>query len=86
MAVYDYTSYGDFGASYPANLANSNLFRKNTNWNIALDATISTNSPLLLVYNKLTTDLLLDLRYPNHRFSSTLTNIGSMVNRGWEYR
>ena len=87
MAVYDYTSYGDVGASYPANLANSDLsWEKNTNWNIAIDATIFDRYTFTAeYYNKLTTDLLLDASVPTTTgFSSTLTNIGSMVNRGWE--
>ena len=87
MSVYDYTSYGNTGASYPANLANSDLtWEKNKNWNIGLDARFF-NAVNLTVeyYNKLTTDLLLDATVPSTTgFSSTLMNIGSMVNRGWE--
>lgn len=87
MSVYDYTSYGDTGASYPSNLANSDLtWEKNKNWNVALDATIFDRVTLTAEYfNKLTTDLLLDASVPSTTgFTSTLMNIGSMVNRGVE--
>lgn len=87
MAVYDYTKYGDEGASYPSNLANSDLsWEKNKNWNIGLDATIFDRVTLSAEYfNKLTTDLLLDATVPSTTgFSSTLMNIGSMANTGFE--
>lgn len=87
MSVYEYTQYGILGASYPANLANSELtWEKNKNWNIGLDATIFDKYSFTVEYfNKKTTDLLLDASIPSTTgFSSTLSNIGSMVNRGWE--
>ena len=87
MSVYDYTNYGSTGASYPANLANSDLsWEKNKNWNVALDARFFDVASITVEYfNKLTTDLLLDATVPSTTgFSSTLMNIGSMVNRGWE--
>lgn len=88
MAVYDYTQYGSLGASYPGNLANSDLsWEKNKNWNIGLDATIFDRYTITAEYfNKKTTDLLLDATVPSTTgFSTTLMNIGSMINRGWEF-
>ena len=87
MSVYDYTSYGNTGASYPGNLANSDLsWEKNKNWNVGLDLRLFDMLGVTVeYYNKLTTDLLLDATVPSTTgFSSTLMNIGSMVNRGWE--
>ena len=87
MALYDYTGYGDEGASYPYTLGNEELsWEKNHNWNVALDATLFDRVNLTVeYYNKVTTDLLLDATIPSITgFSSTLRNIGSMLNRGWE--
>lgn len=87
MALYDYTVYGDDGASYPANIANTDLtWEKNRNWNVALDATLFDRVTLSVEYfNKLTTDLLLDAKIPSTTgFSTTLMNIGSMRNQGVE--
>lgn len=87
MAVYDFSEYGDGGASYPGNLANSDLtWEKNENWNIGLDATIFDKWTLGVEYfEKKTTDLLLDAKIPSTTgFSSTLMNIGAMKNKGWE--
>ena len=87
MSVYDYTSYGNTGASYPGNLANSDLsWEKNKNWNVGVDLRLFDMLGVTVeYYNKLTTDLLLDATVPSTTgFSSTLMNIGSMVNRGWE--
>lgn len=87
MALYDYTGYGQDGASYPSTLGNEELtWEKNKNWNVALDATIFDRVTLTAeYYSKLTTDLLLDARIPSVTgFSSTLKNIGSMSNKGWE--
>ena len=87
MSVYNYTSYGSNGASYPGNLANSYLsWEKNHNWNVGMDLRLFDQVDLTVEYfNKLTTDLLLDASVPSTTgFTSTLMNIGSMVNRGWE--
>ena len=87
MSVYNYTSYGSNGASYPGNLANSDLsWEKNHNWNVGMDLRLFDQVDLTVEYfNKLTTDLLLDASVPSTTgFTSTLMNIGSMVNRGWE--
>ncbi len=87
MSVYDYTMYGDNAASYPSNLANSDLtWEKNKNWNIGLDATIFDRYTITAEYfNKKTTDLLLDATVPSTTgFSSTLMNIGAMSNKGVE--
>ena len=87
MSIYNYESYGDVGASYPANVANTDLtWEKNKNWNVGLDATIFDKYTFSVEYfNRKTTDLLLDATIPSTTgFSTTLMNIGSMVNRGWE--
>jgi len=87
MSLYDYTTYGSTGASYPGNLANTDLsWEKNKNWNIALDATLFDQVTLTAeYYSKTTTDLLLNATVPSTTgFSSTLMNIGSMQNRGVE--
>ncbi|MDD2595412.1 MAG: TonB-dependent receptor [Bacteroidales bacterium] len=88
MSVYDYSQYGEEGASYPSNLANSDLtWEKNKNWNIGLDATIFDRVTIAAEYfNRKTTDLLLDASVPSTTgFSSTLMNIGSMANTGFEF-
>ena len=87
MSVYDYDVYGKVGASYPSNLANSDLtWEKNKNWNIGLDATIFDKYRLTAEYfSRKTTDLLLDATVPSTTgFSSSLMNIGAMSNKGWE--
>lgn len=87
MSVYDYTVYGDEGASYPSNLANADLsWEKNKNWNVALDMTLFDRVTLSAEYfNKLTTDLLLDAKIPSTTgFSTSLMNVGSMRNQGIE--
>ncbi|MBO7562000.1 MAG: TonB-dependent receptor [Bacteroidales bacterium] len=87
MAVYEYWQYGDEGASYPGNIANTDLtWEKNKNWNVGIDATIFDRYTFTVEYfNRKTTDLLLDASVASTTgFSSTLMNKGSMVNRGWE--
>ena len=87
MSVYDFEQYGSAGASYPGNLANTDLtWEKNKNWNVAVDATIFDKYNFTIEYfEKKTTDLLLDAKVPSTTgFSTTLTNIGSMSNKGWE--
>lgn len=87
LATYDYTFYGDKGASYPGKIANTDLtWEKNKNWNIGLDATIFDRYTLSVEYfNRKTTDLLLDASIPTTTgFGSTLMNIGAMRNDGWE--
>ena len=87
MSVYDYSQYGTEGASFPGNIANTDLtWEKNKNWNIGIDATIFDRYSFTAEYfNRKTTDLLLDASVVSTTgFSSTLMNKGSMVNRGWE--
>ena len=87
MSVYDFEQYGSAGASYPSNLANTDLtWEKNKNWNVAVDATIFDKYTFTVEYfEKKTTDLLLDAKVPSTTgFSTTLTNVGSMINKGWE--
>jgi len=86
-AVFAYETYGASAAGYPDNLANSDLsWEKNTNWNIAFDARIFNRVDIVAeYYNKKTSDLLLDATIPSTTgFTSSLSNIGSMVNRGIE--
>ncbi len=87
MSLYSFTNYGASGASYPSNLANTDLtWEKNKNWNIGLDATLFDFFTLgVEYYEKKTTDLLLDASIPMITgFSSALSNVGSMRNKGWE--
>ena len=87
MSTYSYGVYGTEGASYPSSLANADLtWEKNKNWNVAVDATIFDKWTLSAEYfEKETYDLLLSAKIPSITgFTSTLTNIGSMRNRGVE--
>lgn len=87
MAVYDYGNYGQQGASYPSNVANTDLtWEKNKNWNLAIEGTIFDRYSFTAeYYSKKTTDLLLDATVPSTTgFSTSLMNIGAMVNHGWE--
>lgn len=87
MSLYDYWVYGGEGASYPSSLANADLtWEKNKNWNVAVDATIFDKWTLSAEYfEKETSDLLLNAKIPSLTgFTSTLSNIGAMKNRGWE--
>lgn len=87
MSVYDYTKYGDSGASYPSNLANRDLsWEKNKNWNIAIDARLFDKVSFTAeYYDKLTYDLLLNASVPHATgFGSSLMNVGSMSNKGVE--
>ncbi|HBG24851.1 MAG TPA: hypothetical protein DDX10_07350 [Rikenellaceae bacterium] len=87
MAVFSYGVYGTEGAGYPSNLANADLtWEKNKNWNVALDARIFDRVDIVAeFYNKTTEDLLLNASVPSTTgFSSALSNIGSMLNRGLE--
>ena len=87
MFLYDYGNYGSQGASYPSNVANKDLtWEKNKNWNIGLDATVFDRYTITAeYYHKKTTDLLLDATIPSTTgFSSSLMNVGAMVNHGWE--
>ena len=88
MSLYDYWIYGSEGASYPSSLANTDLtWEKNENWNIGLDATVFDRYTVAFEYfERKTSDLLLDAKIPSTTgFTSTLTNIGAMKNRGIEF-
>lgn len=87
MAVFSYGVYGNEGAGYPSNLANADLtWEKNRNWNIGIDARIFDKVDLVAeYYSKTTEDLLLNASVPSTTgFSSALTNVGSMLNKGLE--
>ncbi len=87
MAVFSYGVYGNEGAGYPSNLANADLtWEKNKNWNIAIDARLFDKVDIVAeYYNKTTEDLLLNASVPSTTgFTSALSNIGSMLNRGLE--
>ena len=87
MAVFSYGLYGTQAAGYPSNLANSDLtWEKNRNWNIGLDVRIFDRFDFVAeYYNRTTEDLLLNATVPSTTgFTSALTNIGSMVNKGVE--
>ncbi|MDD3698105.1 MAG: TonB-dependent receptor, partial [Bacteroidales bacterium] len=79
--------YGTQAAGYPSNLANSDLtWEKNRNWNIGLDVRVFDRFDFVAeYYNRTTEDLLLNATVPSTTgFTSALTNIGSMVNKGVE--
>ncbi|HBG53783.1 MAG TPA: hypothetical protein DDW70_06195, partial [Rikenellaceae bacterium] len=87
MAVFSYELYGTQAAGYPSNLANKDLtWEKNHNWNIGLDVRVFDRFDFVAeYYNRTTEDLLLNATVPSTTgFSSALTNIGSMVNKGVE--
>ncbi len=87
MATFSYAVYGGAGAGFPSNLANADLtWEKNRNWNVAVDARLFDRVELVAeYYNKVTEDLLLNASVPSTTgFTSALTNIGSMENKGIE--
>lgn len=74
--------------AYPSNIGNPDLtWEKGSDLNIGLDMGFFDDRINLTVdvYNKKTTDLLLNLPIPQQSgFSSVLTNIGEMQNKGYE--
>ena len=87
MALYSYDSYGTDGAAFPYNVANSNLsWERNENLNIAIDLTLFNKLNITADwYERTTKDLLLDAQIPSTTgFTTSLMNVGSMLNRGIE--
>jgi len=71
----------------PSRPANPYLsWEKNGTWNIGLDFTLFDRlDGIIDVYNRKTTDMLLDKNVPQTTgFSSNFLNIGSLQNRGLE--
>ncbi|OYX23657.1 MAG: SusC/RagA family TonB-linked outer membrane protein [Algoriphagus sp. 32-45-6] len=72
----------------PANFANSDLsWEKSQSTNIGLDVGVFNNRIFASIeyYTKLNSDLLLNIPVPTSSgFSTALTNIGEVLNKGWE--
>lgn len=77
------------GGLRPVSITNVNLsWEKNQQLDIGLDAGLFKNRLTLIVdyYNKITSDLLLNVPVPQSTgFSTALRNIGRVRNRGWEF-
>ena len=87
LLSYD-AKYNETGAPYPSQLANSALsWEKNSNYDVGVDFGLFEGriSGSLAYYNKNTFDLLQDvpLSYSTG-FTSFLSNVGTMVNKGVE--
>lgn len=83
-------NYLDRPGVSPAQLANQNLKWETTRqWNVGLEAALFANRLKFEwdVYNKYTTDLLLQVPIPAKTgFSSSFQNLGEMSNKGFEFQ
>jgi TonB-linked SusC/RagA family outer membrane protein len=85
--VYASTQYNGTTGMRPSRPSNPNLsWEKNGTWNLGLDFTLFDKlDGNVDVYNRKTTDMLLDKNVPQTTgFSSNFLNIGSLQNRGVE--
>ncbi|HLW10870.1 MAG TPA: TonB-dependent receptor [Fermentimonas sp.] len=85
--VYASTQYNGATGMRPSRPSNPNLsWEKNGTWNLGLDFTLFDKlDGNVDVYNRKTTDMLLDKNVPQTTgFSSNFLNIGSLQNRGVE--
>ena len=85
--VYSSAQYNGTTGMLPSRPANPYLsWEKNGTWNLGLDFTLFDKlDGNIDVYNRLTTDMLLDKNVPQTTgFSSNFLNIGSLRNRGVE--
>lgn len=85
--VYASAAYNGSTGMFPSRPANPNLsWEKNGTWNFGLDFTLWDKlDGNVDVYNRLTTDMLLDKNVPQTTgFSSNFLNIGSLKNSGVE--
>ncbi|MCK9288719.1 MAG: SusC/RagA family TonB-linked outer membrane protein, partial [Sphaerochaetaceae bacterium] len=85
--VYSSSQYNGSTGMLPSRPANPYLsWEKNGTWNLGLDFTLFDKlDGNIDVYNRLTTDMLLDKNVPQTTgFSSNFLNIGSLRNRGVE--
>ncbi|MCL1973813.1 MAG: TonB-dependent receptor [Bacteroidetes bacterium] len=87
QTTYDYSQYGDENISYPYSYADRNLtWETNYIWNVAIEGRVFNRFSFIAeYYNRTTKDLLLNASIPSTTgFTSTLRNVGSMLNRGVE--
>ncbi len=86
--LYGFTNYYGNPAMYPTQMANKNLtWEKNKIFNIGLDARVYNRFTFSLeYYNRTTSDLLLNVPVSSTTgYSFIYQNVGSMVNKGWEF-
>ena len=90
FAVYAAAAYNGANGMMPSRPSNETLsWEKNKTWNVGLDFAFLNNriSGQIDVYDRLTTDMLLDKQVPaTSGFTSNFMNIGSMRNRGIEFQ
>ena len=88
--VYSASEYNGATTMYPSRPANDELsWEKNKTFNVGLDFGFWDNrlTGSVDVYNRLTTDMLLNVSVPyTTGFSSNLKNIGSLQNKGLEFQ
>ncbi len=88
LGLYSYDAvYGTLNASRPSQISNPDLtWEKNANYNIGVDVRLFDRvSATVEYYNRKTYDLLLSAPLSSTSgFTSTMKNIGEMVNKGWE--
>ena len=87
QTLYSYSRYGGDNSSSPSSYANANLtWETNYTWNVALEGKVFNRFSFVAeYYNRTTKDLLLNTAIASTTgFTSTLMNIGSMLNRGFE--
>lgn len=83
------TANGTYSGSRPSNLANPDLrWEKNKAYNIGIDFTVLSGrlSGTVEYYNREASDMLLDVGISRTSgFNDITSNVGSMVNKGWEF-
>jgi len=87
QTLYGYGKYGGDSSSAPSSYADRGLtWETNYTWNLALEGRVFDKFAFIAeYYNRETKDLLLGASIPSITgFSSTTTNIGSMLNSGIE--
>jgi len=87
QTLYAYSRYGGDNSSSPNSYANANLtWETNYTWNVAVEGKVFDRFSFIAeYYNRTTKDLLLNATIPSTTgFTSTLMNVGSMLNRGFE--
>ena len=87
QTLYGYSRYGGDNSSSPSSYANADLtWETNYTWNVGLEGRVFDRFSFVVEYfNRVTKDLLLNTAIPSTTgFTSTLMNIGSMLNRGIE--
>ena len=88
LGTYGFTSYHGNAAIYPLRMANPNLtWEKNKVFNAGIDSRVYNRFTLTAEYfYRITSDLLLDVPLSSTTgFLMVTRNVGSMVNKGWEF-